>query len=100
MAWPARKQKQPNFQELAHEAFADLLHEHGRSVDLKTALPLRFCTASPAHDGGPRRRPFEREPARCLPGGDVSSTRSDFRRSAPAGRRNNGGRLGWCAYDE
>jgi hypothetical protein len=27
-----------DFQELAHEAFADLLRKHGRPVDLKTAL--------------------------------------------------------------
>ena len=27
-----------DFQELADEAFADLLHKHGRPVDLKTAL--------------------------------------------------------------
>jgi hypothetical protein len=27
-----------NFQNLADEAFADLLHKHGRPVDLKTAL--------------------------------------------------------------
>jgi hypothetical protein len=27
-----------NFQELADEAFADLLRKHGRPVDLKTAL--------------------------------------------------------------
>jgi hypothetical protein len=27
-----------DFRELADEAFADLLHKHGRPVDLKTAL--------------------------------------------------------------
>jgi len=27
-----------DFQDLADEAFADLLHKHGRPVDLKTAL--------------------------------------------------------------
>ena len=27
-----------DFQELADEAFADLLHKHGRPLDLKTAL--------------------------------------------------------------
>ncbi len=32
------KDRMQDFQELADEAFADLLHKHGRPVDLKTAL--------------------------------------------------------------
>jgi hypothetical protein len=32
------KERMQNFQELAEEAFADLLRKHGRPTDLKTAL--------------------------------------------------------------
>jgi hypothetical protein len=32
------KDRMQDFQELPHEAFADLLRKHGRPVDLKTAL--------------------------------------------------------------
>ena len=32
------KDSMRDFQELADEAFADLLHKHGRPIDLKTAL--------------------------------------------------------------
>jgi hypothetical protein len=32
------RDRMQDFQELADEAFADLLHKHGRPVDLKTAL--------------------------------------------------------------
>jgi hypothetical protein len=32
------KDRMQDFQELADEAFADLLHKHGRPVDLKSAL--------------------------------------------------------------
>ena len=40
-----------DFQELADEAFADLLHKHGRPVDLKTAL-----RQSVGNSRNPRRR--------------------------------------------
>jgi hypothetical protein len=36
--WGAGNGSMRDFQELADEAFADLLHKHGRPVDLKTAL--------------------------------------------------------------
>jgi hypothetical protein len=50
-----------DFQELADEAFSDLLHKHGRPVGLKEALkqstraakPSAAATSRPAH---PRRR--------------------------------------------
>jgi hypothetical protein len=32
------RDRMATFQELADEAFADLLHKHGRPTDLKTAL--------------------------------------------------------------
>jgi hypothetical protein len=33
-----RRDRMMDFQELADEAFGDLLHKHGRPVDLKSAL--------------------------------------------------------------
>ena len=49
-----------NFQELADEAFADLLRKHGRPVDLKDALKRSLKQAAPQNppSGGkkPRRR--------------------------------------------
>jgi hypothetical protein len=37
------KDRMQDFQELADEAFTDLLHKHGRPVDLKTALRQTEC---------------------------------------------------------
>jgi hypothetical protein len=45
-----------DFQELADEAFADLLHKHGRPVDLKTALRQSV--------GEIEKRPAAPDPAR------------------------------------
>ena len=51
------------FQELADEAFRDLLRKHGRPTDLEDALrrSLKRCRASPAdatqrHEGQPARK--------------------------------------------
>jgi hypothetical protein len=43
-----------SFQELADEAFRDLLRKHGRPVDLKDALKRSLQETEPAR--GPRRR--------------------------------------------
>jgi hypothetical protein len=40
-----------DFQELAEEAFRDLLHKHRRPVDLRSAL-----RQSAQHDGAPPKR--------------------------------------------
>jgi hypothetical protein len=54
LEWLARDRMQ-TFQELADEAFRDLLKKHGRPVTLKEAL--RASTrAAPANDEGPRMK--------------------------------------------
>ena len=46
-----------DFQELADEAFRDLLQKHGRPTDLKAAL-RQSVRRAPANDPGPpKRRP-------------------------------------------
>ncbi|HEX6840611.1 MAG TPA: hypothetical protein VF113_03750 [Stellaceae bacterium] len=47
-----------DFQELADEAFRDLLHKHGRPTDLKSALRQSVGqeTATRAPKPGPRKR--------------------------------------------
>lgn len=47
-----------DFQELADEAFRDLLHKHGRPTDLKSALRQSVAqdAASPAPKRSPRKR--------------------------------------------
>ena len=46
-----------DFQELADEAFRDLLKKHGRPTDLKAAL-RESARRMPANDpGSPKRRP-------------------------------------------
>jgi hypothetical protein len=47
-----------DFQELADEAFADLLRKHNRPVTLKEAL--RKSAAGAAKEGSPARPPAER----------------------------------------
>lgn len=49
------------FQELADEAFADLLKKHGRPVDLKTALRRSAAAATPASAVARRERPSPRK---------------------------------------
>jgi hypothetical protein len=44
-----------SFQELADEAFADLLKKHGRPTSLKDAL-RRSARLSPANDPGKKKR--------------------------------------------
>ena len=48
-----------DFQELADEAFRDLLHKHGRPTDLKSALRQSVgqdaATYAPKRTGGKRR---------------------------------------------
>jgi hypothetical protein len=44
-----------SFQELADEAFADLLKKHGRPTSLKEAL-RRSVRLAPANDPGPRKK--------------------------------------------
>jgi antitoxin-like ribbon-helix-helix protein len=44
-------------QELADEAFADLLRKHGRPVDLRDALKKSAGVAKPAETNAARRRP-------------------------------------------
>ena len=56
----ARDQMQ-SFQELADEAFADVLKKHGRPVSLKEAL-RESARTTPANDPPPPRRKGERKP--------------------------------------
>lgn len=44
-----------SFQDLADEAFADLLKKHGRPTSLKEAL-RRSARLAPANDPGPKRK--------------------------------------------
>ncbi len=44
------------FQELADEAFADVLKKHGRPVDLRAALRKSARTADASKEGGGKRR--------------------------------------------
>ena len=46
-----------DFQELADEAFRDLLRKHGRPVDLKAALRQSARERAAEHPGGKHRRP-------------------------------------------
>jgi hypothetical protein len=50
------------FQELADEAFADLLKKHGRPADLKTALK-RSAREPPPTGGSERRQAAQRGPS-------------------------------------
>jgi hypothetical protein len=55
------KDRMQDFQELADEAFADLLHKHGRPTDLKAALRQSLgatdrVTPSPAGRNARRRK--------------------------------------------
>jgi hypothetical protein len=45
-----------SFQELADEAFRDLLRKHGRPVDLKDALKKSLQETEPAQRPPPRRK--------------------------------------------
>lgn len=66
------RDRMATFQELADEAFADLLKKHGIPIDLKDALrksarlaaepvrnPARKSTKKPAENGAPPRRSRE-----------------------------------------
>jgi hypothetical protein len=49
------RDRMQDFQELADEAFRDLLHKHGRPTDLKTAL--RQSVSAEAHADGRHESP-------------------------------------------
>jgi len=46
-----------DFQELADEAFRDLLDKHGRPTDLKTALRRSAGHTATVHELKPKRKP-------------------------------------------
>jgi hypothetical protein len=46
-----------DFQELADEAFADLLKKHGRPVDLKSALRQSAAQDAVVHDFPKKKKP-------------------------------------------
>jgi hypothetical protein len=52
-----------DFQELADEAFRDLLRKHGRPTDLKSALRQSAADGSPLHKPRPERNPRKRDGA-------------------------------------
>ena len=64
-AWQAlsllARDRMQTFQELADEAFADVLRKHGRPVSLKEALRESARTA-PANDPRPPHRKADRKP--------------------------------------
>jgi hypothetical protein len=49
------REQMKDFQELADEAFRDLLNKHGRPSDLKSAL-RQSARRTPANDPGPTNR--------------------------------------------
>jgi hypothetical protein len=53
-----------DFQELADEAFLDLLKKHGRPTDLKTAL-RQSLEADKEHRVGPRARSLQKNSRRA-----------------------------------
>ena len=55
------RDRMATFQELADEAFADLLRKHGRPTDLKSAL-RQSVGATVTHDSGKVRRSGHRPP--------------------------------------
>jgi hypothetical protein len=60
------RDRMSTFQELADEAFRDLLEKHGRPTDLKTALRRSLPQESPQIPPAPTnpRRPGLRRPSR------------------------------------
>jgi hypothetical protein len=52
-----------DFQELADEAFRDLLRKHDRPTDLKSALRQSAGDGSPLHKLRPERNPRKRDGA-------------------------------------
>jgi hypothetical protein len=52
------------FQELADEAFRDLLHKHGRPIDLKDALRRSLKNAEPRRPGQHRKGTKDNPPER------------------------------------
>jgi hypothetical protein len=59
-SWAALKllarDRMMTFQELADEAFADVLKKHGRPVDLRAALRKSAQAADASAEGGGKRR--------------------------------------------
>jgi len=55
------RDRMATFQELADEAFSDVLRKHGRPTDLKSAL-RQSAGATAAHDSGKVRRSGHRPP--------------------------------------
>ncbi len=59
-SWAALKllarDRMMTFQELADEAFADVLKKHGRPVDLRAALRKSARAAETSEEGGGKRR--------------------------------------------
>jgi hypothetical protein len=52
-----------DFQELADEAFADLLKKHGRPTDLKSALRQSAAQGAVVHEIPNKKRPGKQAPA-------------------------------------
>jgi hypothetical protein len=57
------RDRMSDFQELADEAFGDLLRKHGRVTDLKSALRESARQASNVADGSKKRRNRKRTDA-------------------------------------
>lgn len=58
------RDRMATFQELADEAFADLLKKHGIPIDLKDALRKSARLDEPAKRGGTRPKPVKKKGAR------------------------------------
>jgi predicted DNA-binding ribbon-helix-helix protein len=67
-----------DFQELADEAFRDLLRKHGRPTDLKSALRLSSGQSASVHKLPPTKEQV---------GGDEPASRAPAARGRRAGRR-------------
>jgi hypothetical protein len=59
------RDRMSTFQELADEAFRDLLKKHGRPTDLKTALRESARSVTPASDPGSQKESTPRRPQTC-----------------------------------
>ena len=58
-----RRDRMMDFQELADEAFRDLLRKHHRPTDLKSALRQRAGATATIHKLAPKRKPRSRRKA-------------------------------------
>ena len=57
-----------DFQELADEAFRDLLQKHGRPTDLKAALRQSAGVSAEVHKFPAKKKPYESAPLRLRTG--------------------------------